>query len=126
MRMVFIPFVTRGLYKNRRQITCGLWAIVCQPLIKIVDQKFLMLFQSIQENQNDPGAFILAIHFQVGLFKILGNYKFELYKLYELNKGCCWLWFALHGWPSCLSETLRGKDARSMTASGLEAMRTIT
>lgn len=69
IRMAFIPFLARGLYKNRQQITFGLWAIVCQPLIKIVDQKFLMLFQSIQENQNDPGAFILATHFQVGLFK---------------------------------------------------------
>ena len=51
---------------------------------------------------------------------MLRNCKVELYKLYESNKGCCQLGFALGsvGGP-LFCET--DKDATSMAASGLEA-----
>lgn len=51
---------------------------------------------------------------------MLRNCKVELYELYESNKGCSWLGFALGsvGGP-LFSET--DKDATSKAASRLEA-----
>lgn len=126
-RMVFLPFLAHGLHRNWWQITFGLWAIVCQPLINIIDPKLLMLFQRIQESKWSwsfhTSNSLSSRSFSTCLETVNLNYtSYVSWTKAAASSGLLWdLWG-----PSLISETLRAKDARSATASGLEVMRTIT